>query len=40
VKIADLEKDISELIYKQILKANKINEDYTLLREVIIRDKA
>ncbi len=40
MKITDLEKDINELIYKQILKANKINENCTLLREVIIRGKA
>ncbi len=40
MKITDLEEDISELIYKQILKANKINENCTLLREVIIRGKA
>jgi len=36
MKIADLKEDISELIYKQILEANKINENYTLLREVIV----
>jgi len=39
VKITDLKENISELIYKQILKANKINENYMLLREVIIRGK-
>ncbi len=40
MKIADLKENISELIYKQILETNKINENYTLFREVIIRDKA
>jgi len=40
VKITDLKENISKLIYKQILKANKINEDCTLLREAIIRGKA
>ncbi len=40
MKIANLKEDISELIYKQILKVNKINENYTLLREAIIRGKA
>ncbi len=40
MKITDLKKDISELIYKQILEANKINENYTLLREAIVRGKA
>ncbi len=39
MKITDLKENISELIYKQILKANKINENYMLLREVIIRGK-
>jgi len=39
MKIADLEKNISESIYKQILKTNKINENCTLLREAIARDK-
>lgn len=40
MKIADLEKDDSELIYKQILNANRINEDYALLREVIAKGEA
>ncbi len=40
MKITDLKENISELIYKQVLKANRINENYTLLREVIVRDKA
>ena len=38
MKIADLKKNISESIYKQILKTNEINENCTLLREAIIRD--
>ncbi len=38
IKIADLEKNISESIYKQILKTNKIDENCTLLREAIARD--
>jgi len=38
MKIADLEKNISELIYKQILKINEIDENCTLLREVTARD--
>ncbi len=40
MKIANLKENISELIYKQILEANKINENYTLPREAIVRDKA
>ncbi len=39
MKIADLEKNISESIYKQILKTNEIDENCTLLREAIARDK-
>ena len=39
MKIADLKKNISESIYKQILKINEIDENFTLLREVIARDK-
>ncbi len=39
MKIADLKKNISELIYKQILETNEINENCTLLREAIARDK-
>ncbi len=39
MKIADLKKNISESIYKQILETNKIDENCTLLREAIARDK-
>ena len=35
MKIADLKKNISESIYKQILKINRIDENCTLLREAI-----
>ena len=38
MKIADLKKNISESIYKQILETNRINENCMLLREVIARD--
>ncbi len=38
MKIADLKKNISELIYKQILKINEIDENCTLLREAIARN--
>ncbi len=38
MKIADLKKNISESIYKQILEINEINENCTLLREAIARD--
>ena len=38
MKIADLKKNISELIYKQIFETNRINENCMLLREVIARD--
>jgi len=38
MKIADLEENISESIYKQILETNKINENCMLLREAITRD--
>ncbi len=38
MKIADLEKNIDESIYKQILEANEIDENCTLLREAIVRD--
>ena len=38
IKIADLEKNISESIYKQILETNEINENCTLLREAIAKD--
>ena len=40
MKITNLKKDNNELIYKQILNVNKINENYALLREVIIRNEA
>ncbi len=39
MKIADLKKNISESIYKQILETNEINENCTWLREAIARDK-
>jgi len=39
MKIADLKKNISESIYKQILEINRIDENCTLLREAITRDK-
>ncbi len=38
MKIADLKKNISESIYKQILKTNEIDENCTLLCEAIARD--
>ncbi len=38
MKIADLKKNISESIYKQIHKINEINENCMLLREVIAKD--
>ena len=38
MKIADLKKNISESIYKQILEINKIDENCMLLREAIARD--
>ncbi len=38
MKIADLKKNVSQLIYWQILKINRINEKCTLLHEVISRD--
>ncbi len=38
MKITDLKKDDNKLIYKQILNVNKVNETYTLLREVIIKN--
>ena len=38
MKIADLKKNISELIYKQVLETNEIDENYMLLREAIARD--
>jgi len=38
MKIADLKKNISESIYKQILETNEIDENCKLLREAIARD--
>ncbi len=40
MKITDLKKNISESIYKQVLDANEIDENCTLLREAKIRDEA
>ena len=40
MKIADLEKNIDESIYKQILETHEIDENCTLLREAIARDEA
>ncbi len=40
MKIADLEKNVSKSIYKQVLDVNEIDENCTLLREAKIRDKA
>ncbi len=40
MKIADLKKNISESIYKQVLDVNEIDENCTLLREAIERDEA
>ncbi len=41
MKIADLKKkENNESIYQLILEANKINENYILLREVILKDEA
>ncbi len=40
MKIADLEKNIKKSIYKQILEANEIDENCTLLREVVLKDEA
>ncbi len=40
MKIADLEKNIDESIYKQILETNEIDENCTLLREVVLKDEA
>ncbi len=40
MKIADLKKNISESIYKQILETNEIDENCTLLREAILKDEA
>ncbi len=38
MKIADLKKNVSQSIYQQIFKINKINENCTLLREVVSKD--
>ncbi len=38
MKIADLEENISESIYKQVLETNRIDENCRLLREAIARD--
>ncbi len=38
MKIADLKKNISESIYKQILETNETDENCTLFREAIARD--
>ncbi len=40
MKIADLEKNNDQSIYKQILEINEIDENCTLLREAIARDEA
>ncbi len=40
MKIADLKKNISESIYKQILETNEIDENYTLLHEAMLKDEA
>ncbi len=40
MKIADLKKNIEKSIYKQILETNEIDENCTLLREVILKDEA
>jgi len=39
MKIADLKKNNDQSIYKQILETNEIDENCTLLREAIARDK-
>ncbi len=40
MKIADLEKNNDQSIYKQVLDANEVDENCTLLREAIVRDEA
>ncbi len=40
MKIIDLKKNNDQSIYKQILEANEIDENCTLLREAIARNKA
>ncbi len=38
MKITDLEKNIDESIYKQVLETNEIDKNCMLLREAIARD--
>ena len=40
MKIIDLKKNNDQSFYKQVLDVNEINENCTLLREAIARDKA
>ncbi len=40
IKITDLKKNNNQSIYRQVLDVNKIDENCTLLREAIARDKA
>jgi len=40
MKIADLKKNNDQSIYRQVLDANEIDENCTLLREAIARDEA
>ncbi len=40
MKIADLEKNIEKSIYKQVLETNEIDENCTLLCEVVLKDEA
>ncbi len=41
MKIADLKKkENDESIYQLILEVNRINENYILLREVVLKDEA
>ncbi len=40
MKIVNLEKNIEKSIYKQILETNEIDENCTLLREVVLKDEA
>jgi len=40
MKIADLEKNNDQSIYRQVLDVNEIDENCTLLREAIVRDEA
>ena len=39
MKIADLKKNNDQSIYRQVLDVNEIDENCTLLREAIARDK-